>query len=107
VGELIVGVALLLLVVAGFGGAALWADRDDRRRRREALAAKRAAQWEVAEAGAYGHTKVFVRKVTADGEELDRIEVAQVRNGLADWDALIAEARATAASRAGLLNTKA
>jgi hypothetical protein len=107
VGELIAAGAFFVLAVAVIGGAALWADRDERKRRREAVAAKRAAVWEVAEAGAYDRTKVFVRKVTADGDELDRIAVAEVRNGHPDWDALIAEARATAASRAGLLNAKA
>ena len=105
-GELIAAMALLLLVVAGIGAAALWADRRDRAQRREAVAVKRAAAWEVGEAGSYGHTKVFVRKVTAEGDEVDRIEVTQVRNGHPDWDAQMAEARATAASRAALLNAK-
>lgn len=106
-GELIAAVTLLLVVVAGIGAAALWADRRDREQRREAVAAKRAAAWEVGEAGAFDCTKVFVRKVTAEGEEVDRIAVAQVRNGHPDWDAQIAEARATASSRAALLNAKA
>jgi len=107
VGELIAAVALLLLVVAAVGGAALWADRRDRERRREAVAVKRSAAWEVGEAGGYGHMKVFVRKVTADGDEVDRIEVAQVRNGHPDWESQITEARAAAANRAALLNAKA
>lgn len=106
-GELIAAVALLITVVAGVGAAALWLDRRERERRRETVAVKRSAVWEVGEAGSFDATKVFVRKVTADGDEVDRIAVAQVRNGHPDWDAQIAEARATAASRAAMLNAKA
>lgn len=105
-GELIGALALLALTGAVVAVVALWRERSERKQHYAANASVRAATWEVGEAGAFGHTKVFVRKVTADGDEVDRIAVAEVPDKHPDWDARIADARAAASSRAALLNTK-
>lgn len=98
-GDLVIGLAALLLFS---GSGTVLASLVDRRRRR----LRERAVWKVAEASADGCMEVSVRKVTADGTELDRNLVASVRDGHPDWDALVAEARALALSRAALLNGK-
>lgn len=99
-GDLVIGLAALLLFSGSGTAVAAWVDRRRRRMRERAV-------WKVAEASsADGYMEVFVRKVTADGAELDRIVVAAVRDGHPDWDALVAESRAAALSRAALLNAK-
>lgn len=98
---------LIALLSCGAGGVALWAQHRERRRSRDAAASARAAVWEPAEQGSSDGVLVFVRRVGADGTEVDRFEVAQVPNDAVDWEARILDARATAARRAGLLNEKA
>lgn len=108
-GELVAGL-VVILVLAGIAGlVALAVDRGRRSRAREAVSSVRQAVWEVAEQGGRAHaggvTRVFVRKVTAAGEEVDRVPVAEVPNSAEDWQSRVLEARAVAAERAALLNT--
>lgn len=96
-GELVAAVVLLALIAGCVAGLA-WAV-DGHRRHQE-----RRARWEVGEVGSTGATQVFIRRVAADGREMDRVTVAQVGDGDPDWSAVMANARAEAASRAALLN---
>ena len=104
---LVAGVAVIVWFVAGY------TERATRRRAREAATERRGAVWEVAEQGGRGSaaaggsggvTRVFVRRVTADGAELDRIAVADVPSNATDWEDRMLEARSKAAQRAQILN---
>jgi hypothetical protein len=102
---LIAGLVALVWFVTGY------AERAKRRQAKLAATEQRAATWEVAEQGARSVfpgggtvTKVFVRKVTADGAELDRVAVADVPSNATDWEGQMLEARSKAAQRAQILN---
>lgn len=99
--------ALLAIVVLACtaGGVALAVQRGRDRRARAAARARRAARWVAGEQGRLDRTEVFVHKVAADGEEVDRVKVAEIPDGAPDWDALMMDARAKAANRAAVLNT--
>lgn len=104
---LLVGVVIVVAIVS------TRADRASRKRSQATAAERRAATWEVGEqsvrgpiatGGSGGLTHVFVRRVTADGQELDRIAVAQVPSNAPDWEDQMLAARAQAAQRAQILN---
>lgn len=105
-GELAAALGALVLLCSLVGGVAAFAGRSRARRTRRALLSARAAVWEVVEQGALNRTRVFVRKVTADGDEVDRIPVAEIPDGASDWEAQLLEARAQAANRAAALNLR-
>lgn len=106
------------LVLVGGLVAVVWfvassTDRAQRRRVRQVATERRAAVWEVGEQGARGTiatggsggvTRVFVRRMTEDGTELDRIAVAEVPSNAADWEDQMLGARSRAAQRAQILN---
>jgi hypothetical protein len=104
---LIVGVVIVVAIVA------TRADRAARKRSQVTTAERRAAVWEVAEQGVRGPmatggtggvTRVFVRRMTAEGTEIDRIAVEDVPSNAADWEDLMLAARGNAARRAQILN---
>jgi len=106
VADLVAGLVVIAVLAAGSGLVALRVSRRSRRRAERSAAQERTAAWEVGQEGALDCTLVFLRKVTAGGESVDRIPVAQVRDGAPDWGARMLEARAEAANRADLLNAK-
>lgn len=104
---LLVGFVIVVAVVS------TRADRSSRKRVQATAAERRAAVWEVSERGRRGPiatggdggiTHVYVRRVTADGQELDQIAVAQVPSNAPEWDELMLAARSKAAQRAEILN---
>lgn len=101
-----VGVVLLVVWVVWLG------ERSARHFRRAAVDAVRGARWEVGEEASKHRapgrqvTAVFARKVTAAGEELERIPVAEVPASAPDWDEQMIAARDRAAQRAAVMNEK-
>jgi hypothetical protein len=105
VAELFVPLVAILIIAAGVGlVASVLQARQGRRAAAEARA-RQAAKWAVGDEGAPGKTLVFIRKVTADGQELERRPIAEILDEAPDWDAQLLEARTKAANRAALLNT--
>jgi chorismate mutase len=107
VGELVAGAVVIAVIAACAGLVALVRERRERADQAGEVKARRAAVWEVGEQGGIDRTRVFVRRVTAGGEEVDRIPVAEIRDGATDWEAQLLEARAQASNRAAALNSKA
>lgn len=105
-GELAAALVSLALLCALVGGVAAFAGRSRARRARRAALSARSAVWEVADEGTLDATRIFLRKVTVDGVELERSQVALIPDGAADWHGRVLEARAAAAERAALLNAK-
>lgn len=110
----IAALALVVGVVVIVGVVSLLLERSRRRQTRMSAAERRGAVWEVGEESARGATadnrtqgavtRVFVRRVTPDGAEVDRIQVAEVSSTADDWDARMLDARSRAAQRAEILN---
>jgi hypothetical protein len=106
--------ALVVGVVIVVGAVSLLLERSKRRQTRMAATERRGATWEVGEESGRGAvadggfkgavTRVFVRRVTPDGAEVDRIAVADVPSAAEDWDVRMLEARSKAAQRAAILN---
>lgn len=111
--DIVIAILALLLGIVGV----VWlvsrlAERSAKRQVQQAATERRGAAWEVGEEGARGAvaagkggvTKVFVRRVTPNGAEVDRIAVAEVPSGAPDWDEQMLGARSKAAQRADILN---
>jgi hypothetical protein len=107
VAEVFVPLVAIVFVATGVGLAAAVLQARQRRRAAAEVRARQAARWVVGDEGAPGKTLVFIRKVTADGQELERRPIAEVGDEAPDWDAQLLEARAKAANRAALLNAPA